>query len=107
LSYFLVGEVSLDDDNQVVVDMPCCFRGSGTPPDPYAASKLAKRAAWSLAKHGRNLSLRCSALSDRHGASSDSNQRWPLRLNRIVTTDLHAPLVAPLPIGSPARRDVA
>src|SRR5678815_4501513 len=73
--------------------------GSGTPPDPHAAAKVAKRAAWSLAKHGRTRSLRYSALSDRHGASPVSSQRCPDRLNRIVTTDLQAPSVVPLPIG--------
>jgi len=29
-------------------------RGSGTPPDPHAAAKVAKRAACGLAKHGCN-----------------------------------------------------
>ena len=46
-----------------------CKLGSRTPPDPHAAAKVAKRAAWSSAKHRRNRSLGCRALSDRQGAS--------------------------------------
>ena len=81
--------------------------GSGTRSDPHAAAKVAKRLAWMASKHGRNLSLRWRALSDKHGASPDSNHRCPLRLNRIAITDLHAPSVGPLPIGSLHRRELA
>ena len=68
-----------------------------------ARRRVAKRAACSLANHGCNRSLKCSAPSDKQGESRDSNYRCPERLNRIVTIDLQARSVGPLPIGSPAR----
>ena len=38
-----------------MVKAGCRLPGSGTPPDPYAAAKVANCAAWSLAKHGRGV----------------------------------------------------
>ena len=40
----------------------------------------------------------------RTAVSPVGRQRWPLPLVRILTTDLHAPSVTPLPTGMPTAR---
>jgi predicted nucleotidyltransferase component of viral defense system len=54
-----------------------------------------------------NRSLWWMARSVRTLASPSSRHRWPLRLVRMPTTDLHVPSVAPLPTGNPRARSEA
>ena len=75
---------------------PNPVHGSGTLPDPYAASELGETRGLEPREARAQSLAQCRAVSGKPAESPDSNQRCPVCLKRIVTVDSQATSVGPL-----------